>query len=280
MIVLFTDFGVSAPYVGQLKAVLLQKAPEMPIIDLFHDAPCFDPMLSAYLLAAYAKDFPVDTVFLCVVDPGVGNMQRKPVAVWIDQRWYVGPDNGLFNVMALHGFESNGSECDSSDCATSDAANSGIVDSGFASSGFSNSGFANNQWWHITWVPDNLSSSFHGRDLFAPVAARLALGGLPPGVQQEYSSQIDQTWDHDLAKIIYIDSFGNAITGLRESMMTPNSTLRIKGTNIPRAKTFSDVPLGEGFYYINANGLLEIAVNQGRADLHYKLKIGADINFG
>jgi S-adenosylmethionine hydrolase len=252
MIVLFTDFGVSAPYVGQLKAVLLQKAPEVPIVDLFNDAPCYDPKSSAYLLAAYIKDFPVDTVFLCVVDPDVGNKQRKPVAVRIDQRWFVGPDNGLFNMIALHS----------------------------TSSGKADSVNVNNQWWHITWVPENLSSSFHGRDLFAPVAARLALGEMPPGVQQDYASQIDETWDSDLKKIVYIDSFGNAVTGVRASTLSPNATLSVKGVNISRARTFSDVPVGVGFFYVNANGLVEIAVNQGRADVLYQLTIGVEVNVG
>lgn len=259
MIVLFTDFGVSGPYVGQLKAVLLQKAPEVPIVDLFNDAPCYDPKSSAYLLAAYTKGFPVDTVFLCVVDPGVGNKQRKPVAVRIDQRWFVGPDNGLFNVIALH--------------------SSGNSNSGYSDSGNANSGFSENQWWHITWEPKNLSSSFHGRDLFAPVVARLALGEMPPGVEQDYASQIDQTWDSDFKKVVYIDSFGNAVTGVRASMLSPNATLSVQGVNISRARTFSDVPVGVGFYYENANGLVEIAVNQGRADLLYQLSIGVEVNF-
>jgi S-adenosyl-L-methionine hydrolase (adenosine-forming) len=72
MIALFTDFGLHGPYTGQMKAVLHQMAPGIPIIDLFADAPVGNPKASAYLLAAYAAWFPVRTVFLCVVDPGVG----------------------------------------------------------------------------------------------------------------------------------------------------------------------------------------------------------------
>src|SRR6478736_969001 len=84
MIVLFTDFGLSGPYAGQMKAVLYQMAPGIPVIDLLSDAPVGNPKASAYLLAAYAAWFPAGTIFLCVVDPGVGGMRPaiilKPTA--------------------------------------------------------------------------------------------------------------------------------------------------------------------------------------------------------
>ena len=144
MIVLFTDFGINGPYVGQMKAVLFQQAPGVSVVDLFADAPAFEPQLSAYLLAAYVNEFPQGSVFLCVVDPGVGNQSRRPVIVKVDERWFVGPDNGLFNVICTR------------------AKNPKAI-----------------QWWQITWQPPKLSSSFHGRDLFAPVAARLASAEMP-----------------------------------------------------------------------------------------------------
>ena len=98
MIVLFTDFGLQGPYTGQMKAVLQQMAPGMPAIDLFADAPVGNPKASAYLLAAYAEWFAAKTVFLCVVDPGVGGT-RPPIILEADGRWYVGPGNGLFELM-------------------------------------------------------------------------------------------------------------------------------------------------------------------------------------
>jgi len=87
MIALFTDFGLHGPYTGQMKAVLHQMAPGIPIIDLFADAPVGNPKASAYLLAAYAAWFPVRTVFLCVVDPGVGGT-RPSIFIESDSRWY------------------------------------------------------------------------------------------------------------------------------------------------------------------------------------------------
>jgi S-adenosylmethionine hydrolase len=98
MIVLFTDFGLQGPYTGQMKAVLHQMAPGMPVIDLFADAPVGNPKASAYLLAAYAGWFAPGSVFLCVIDPGVGSA-RPPIIVEADGRWYVGPGNGLFELI-------------------------------------------------------------------------------------------------------------------------------------------------------------------------------------
>jgi S-adenosylmethionine hydrolase len=98
MIVLFTDFGLQGPYTGQMKAVLHQMAPDVPIIDLFADAPAGNPKASAYLLAAYAQWFAAGTTFLCVVDPGVGGA-RPPIMLDADGRWYVGPGNGLFELI-------------------------------------------------------------------------------------------------------------------------------------------------------------------------------------
>src|SRR5512140_2200999 len=96
-IVLFTDFGTGDIYVGQVKAVLQRLAPDVALIDLLHDAPAFSVRASAHLLAALAERFAEDTVFLAVVDPGVGGA-RDAVVVRADERCYVGPDNGLLSV--------------------------------------------------------------------------------------------------------------------------------------------------------------------------------------
>lgn len=231
MIVLFTDFGTGSPYVGQLQAVLAQQAPGVAVIELFNDAPAFDPQASAYLLAAYINEFPPDTVFLCVVDPGVGNASRRPVMVQLDGRWLVGPDNGLFDVVIHRGGEVKA--------------------------------------WEISWRPPQLSASFHGRDLFAPVAAQLASGKLPPARELTWPAF---TASEELAKIIYIDAFGNAISGLRAAQIPSQACLGIGAHVLSRARTFSDVPLGQAFWYENANGLAEIAINQGHAAQGLQIK--------
>lgn len=243
MIILFTDFGVNGPYVGQMKAVLHRQAPGVPVIDLFADAPAFEPKLAAYLLAAYVDEFPKDSVFLCVVDPGVGSASRRPVVVNIDGRWFVGPDNGLFNVVATR---------------------AKIPDETL--------------WYEITWQPEKLSNSFHGRDLFAPVAAQLASGRQPQWEKLPGDECIDSNWPQELQKVIYIDAFGNAMTGVRAQNMDKTTLLTVNGHTLGWARTFSDVKAGEGFWYENANGLVEISVNQDRADQKYHLTVGCDFS--
>ncbi len=98
VIALFTDFGLPGPYTGQMKPVLCQMAPGIPVVDLFADAPVGNARASAYLLAAYAEWFATGTVFLAVVDPGVGGT-RPAIILEADGRWYVGPGNGLFELV-------------------------------------------------------------------------------------------------------------------------------------------------------------------------------------
>lgn len=238
MIVLFTDFGLEGPYVGQMKAVLQAEAPGVPVIDLFADAPTHDPRAAAYLLPAYAAEFPSATVFLCVVDPGVGG-DRTPAVVSADGRWFVGPENGLFAMIARRAGEV--------------------------------------RWWPIAWRPTRLSASFHGRDLFAPTAARLARGRTPTDAPQSAADLDRPDWPDDLPEVIYIDRFGNAMTGLRAAELPPEALLEVAGRSLERARTFSDVPEGAAFWYENANGLAEIAVNRGRAADLLNLDLGAGI---
>lgn len=240
MIVIATDFGNEGPYLGQMKAVLLREAPAIPVIDLFADLPSFAIQPAAYLLAAYVGEFPPGTVFLCVVDPGVGSA-RAPVVLRADGRWYVGPDNGLFNVIAQRA--------------------------------------ADVAWWNITWRPDYLSRSFHGRDLFAPVAARIARGDAVPGVVADPATRTQEHWPPDLAQVIYIDHFGNAMTGIRVEHLDAGGLLESSGHLLHQAGTFSDVQPGTAFWYGNANGLVEIAVNQGRADRVLGLQVGDRVHF-
>jgi hypothetical protein len=237
MIVLFTDFGLAGPYTGQMKAVLRSEAPQAEIIDLFADAPAGNPRASAYLLAAYAAWFPPGTIFLCVVDPGVGG-ERAPLMLEADRRWYVGPENGLFELVLRRA--------------------------------------QNVRCYEITWRPPTLSASFHGRDLFAPVAAMLARAERPQVRSRDAIRE--SAWPDDLAEIVYIDHYGNAMTGLRGSAVPARATL-ILGDKIRviHAATFSAMPEGGAFWYENSNGLVEIAVNRGRAADQLHLVVGSTL---
>ncbi len=242
MILFFTDFGPAGPYVGQMEAAVRRENPAAVAINLFADAPAHDARAAAYLLAAYAEEFPPPAVFLAVVDPGVGS-SRRALALETDGRWFVGPDNGLFELAVRR--------------ARTVA------------------------WWDIVWRPERLSASFHGRDLFAPVAARLE-GGVRPGAGAKWAEPLAggglrfPDWPDDLAEVVYIDAFGNAVTGLRAKTLPAKGEIKIPNEpRIARARTFSDVPKGSPFWYENANGLAEIAVNGGRADAVLGLKVGS-----
>ncbi len=226
MILLFTDFGYDGPYVGQVKLALARHAPGAAVIDLMHDAPVFDPRASAYLLASLVPEIPEGAAIVGVVDPGVGGL-RRPLAILADGRWYVGPDNGLFELVLRR----------SKNLAVHE----------------------------IVWRPQNLSSSFHGRDLFAPMAARLLAGDRSGLKSLEPDAVSRRDWPDDWSAAIYIDRFGNAVTGVRASSLPPGAALEINGRRLSRFKTFSEAEPGQMFCYENASGLMEIAVNQGNA---------------
>ncbi|MBC8239401.1 MAG: SAM-dependent chlorinase/fluorinase [Alphaproteobacteria bacterium] len=238
MFVLFTDFGPAGPYLGQMKSALATAAPDIPVIDLLSDAPAFAPQPCAYLLAALVSDFPAGAIFLGIIDPGVGST-RAPIVLKADDQWFVGPANGLFEIVGRRATDY--------------------------------------QAWRITYEPKHQSASFHGRDLFAPVAAMIAKKMPVPGDRLSSDHMRQTDWPDDLPEIVYIDHFGNAMTGMRAATLPENAVLEAAGQHISRARVFSDVETGSMFWYENANGLAEIAVNQGRAD-ERGLKVGIPVS--
>ncbi|MDZ5646985.1 SAM-dependent chlorinase/fluorinase [Nitrospirillum sp. BR 11828] len=279
MIFLYTDFGWSGPYVGQMRAVLAARAPAgTAIVDLMHDAPAFDPLAAGRLLAAILPatlaalpPVPVSpasppAVFLAVVDPGVGT-DRRPLAVRLtgDQGrpvWLVGPDNGLFQPLIAD-----------------TVATGGVAEA-----------------WEVTWRPPVLSVSFHGRDLFAPVAAWVAGGGEPgdwarPLAVADLAGTLPMATGGEgdtagNARILYIDGYGNGWTGLRpagalDGTVAPDARLWVGGPDggraVEPARTFGAVSRGAAFWYVNSSGLVEIAVNQGRADQALGFTLGSPI---
>ncbi len=239
MIVLYTDYGVSGPYVGLLHGVLQRAAPQIPRIDLMHDVPGFAIQPAAYLLAALAQEFESGAVFLAVVDPGVGGKRRGAI-VQADGQWFVGPDNGLFNVVAQRAKQLH--------------------------------------WFDSSYDPEHLSNSFHGRDIFAPVAARIACGDAIPGTQVDPVNRLDSTWKKNLAQVIYVDGFGNLMTGIQAGTLTSKSCVTIANRQITHARTFCEVPIGHAFWYENSIGLVEIAMNQGNASASLSVNVGADLS--
>ncbi len=237
-LVLFTDFGLAGPYVGQMKAAIHRVAPHAVVLDLCHDLAPFASRLAAYLLAALLPYLPVGACVVAVVDPGVGTARRGLVLEGSGMR-LIGPDNGLLAVAAQR---------------------------------------LDRPCWHALPPPQEVFSvTFQGRDWFAPAAARLqtgrelalqALGAhLPEG----------SDWPPDWACVIYIDRYGNAMTGLRADTLPVNSVLEMAGRRLVGGRTFADVPVGEAFWYANSCCLVEIAVNQGQAARMLDLEVGAPI---
>jgi S-adenosylmethionine hydrolase len=233
VIVLFTDFGVRDPYVGQVKARLAEYAPAQLVVDLLHEVPDFNPHAGAHLLAAFATVFQPGSVFLAVVDPGVGT-PRDAVVVMAGGRWFVGPDNGLLSIVAAR--------------------------------------HADTRVWRISWQPAGMSSTFHGRDLFAWVAAEIARGEFLADSLTPIDKLEVEFDPGDLARVIYIDHFGNAWTGLRG--VPKDARVSAVGRQFKHSDSFGFVGKGEGFWFVNSVGLLELAVNRGSAAATYGLKLG------
>ena len=176
-------------------------------------------------MPAYSCGFEPGSVFLCVVDPGVGS-DRPAVVVCADGRWYVGPNEGLFAPLARRAAKA---EC-----------------------------------WQLA-TPAGVSSCFHGRDVFAPIAAQLAREGSYSGAALPADRLEVPGWPNDLFRIVYTDRFGNLITGVRASSVDQHAILEAGHHALRPARTFSSVARGEAFWYINSSGLVEIAVSQGNA---------------
>lgn len=239
MILLFTDFGSNGPYLGQMETVLRGTAPGIEVINLISDAPTAAPIPGGYLLAALCGQFPAGSVFLCVVDPGVGG-DRMALVLEADGRWYVGPDNGLLNTVAAQA--------------------------------------RHKRWFRIDWRPERLSISFHGRDVFAPIAARIAKHDFS-GVHELVEGPDIEFWPVDRGSLIYFDHYGNAMTGLRYRCEFEGRTLLVNDRHVPHSEVFGAVDEGKAFWYRNSLDLVEIAVNLGRADQALDLAIGDSVLF-
>ena len=237
MIGIYTDYGLAGPYLGSIYAVLANKAPGQRVITLMADAPRHKPKMSAYLLAAVSSELPEGTIIFAVVDPGVGSEEHMPVILNLDGLWFVGPDNGIFDIVARRS--------------------------------------AHIKSWRIPKPSRKISNTFHGRDLYAPACAIIANDGFPEG--QEFTWEDLHQWPDDLYEIIYIDHFGNAMTGIRGAGIDRTRNIKFKDHLVSYANYFAEVKPGQGFWHVNSYGLLEIAVNQGSASEIFDLKVETSI---
>lgn len=241
IITLTSDFGLQDYYVSAMKATILGILPETHLVDISHDVPSQDIMAGSWILQNSAMLFPAETVHLVVVDPGVGT-QRKPIALRVDNQLFVGPDNGIFSLL------------------TKDRDFTAIE-------------LTNQTFWG-----DNISTTFHGRDIFAPVAAHLSRGTPLDELGNPIDELVSYRWAVPIADkdglegmIIHIDKFGNLITNISSGLLEDNiAENRVKiyiGNSILTeiVPTYGSVTEGEPAAYIGSSGMLEIAINQGNA---------------
>lgn len=227
-IALLTDFGLRDPYVGVLKGVLASIAPRVPVIDICHEIPPFDVRAAAWVLRGAAPYFPRGTIFVAVVDPGVGSGRRILLAEAGGQL-FLAPDNGLLADLESASFR---------------------------------------QVAKRALFLAKISNTFHGRDIFAPVAARLARGLAPSKVGPRVWSIV--RLPREQGQVVWIDRFGNVVTDLPPGP----AHLRFRGRRIPVVPTYSSAKCGSLVAVVGSSGTIEIAVVQGDAARRLGAKIG------
>lgn len=257
IITLTTDFGTSDTYVGIMKGVILSINPKAQIVDLTHAIPPQDIYEAAFSIYAARSYFPKGTIHIIVVDPGVGS-DRQAIVSHIDNAFFVCPDNGVLSYL-LHGAENAGTP---------------PIDS----VAIQNAAY---------YLPE-VSNTFHGRDIFAPVAAHLSLGvpfdDIGPPVKTLVRlpiPQIDTSGDTLIGQIIKIDRFGNLITNISKGAFEAflnddvNYEIRVGSTSLNRLNSaYADAEIGEPLAIMGSLALLEIAVNGGNAEKQLGLKRG------
>ncbi|MBE9114140.1 SAM-dependent chlorinase/fluorinase [Nodosilinea sp. LEGE 07298] len=249
IIALITDFGLQDSYVGVMKGVIATLSPTAQLIDLTHSIPPQDIYAARFTLLSAYPYLPPGTIYLVVVDPGVGTT-RRAVAVQTSHGFLVGPDNGVL---------------------------SGVLDSTPAIGAVE---LLNPDYWRSPQP----SVTFHGRDIFAPVAAHLANGvpidRLGPAVDPQSlitlplmrSTPTATGWQ---GTVQYIDRFGNAATTIPASAVASDHwTVTVGETTLPGLRTYGEVPPGEGLALVGSHGFVEIAVNQGSAQQRFGLAVG------
>jgi S-adenosylmethionine hydrolase len=251
ILTLTTDFGTQDGYVGAMKGVILSIDRQTRLVDIGHNIPPQNITHAASVVADSTPCFPNGTVHLVVVDPGVGS-HRAPVVAQIDGHLYVGADNGLFPAVAerlgrrlrARRIEPVGPLLD--------------------------------------WLPEHISHTFHGRDVFAPVAGGLASGQfhfdtLHPKIELMTNSTAPPVLEDKriIGRIVTFDHFGNAMTNIRAEHLDTSNRFEVRVNEsqcIPVVDTYASVPQGQAAAVIGSAGYLEIAIREGSARTALRLK--------
>ena len=231
---LLTDFGTQDGYVGAVKGIIASVAPDVVVDDVSHDIAAGDVEAAAWALGAYWRRYPEGTVHLVVVDPGVGT-KRDAIAIEADGRFLIGPDNGVLS-WALRDAEGKPS-------------------------------------MYVLERPDTaISNTFHGRDLFAPAAARLAAGESIAALGPAKLGMVRLPWPEPVhhargvdGVVVHVDRFGNLITNIPADQAIGDCFVRVGAMEVEVRSTYGDVDVGELIAHPGSRGLIEIAMRDGRA---------------
>ena len=258
-IALFTDFGWDDPYVAQVKGVILTLNPNARLLDLMHSVSPFSVTEGAYLLDQCAEEFPPGTIFVAVVDPGVGT-DRDPILVETGKgKYFVGPDNGIFSQVIAHETMTRAWKLDKPQ--------------------FFRSG--------------EISRTFHGRDIFGPIAAHLAAGTDPDKLGTPIKTltllpdkEAVLSGNQIYVEVLHIDRYGNVILNLPAgtdlaARLKEGNLVRIsigrESFSAPLVKTYAEVEKGRLLLLYGSGGLLEISMNEGSAAQRMKVQPGASV---
>lgn len=248
IITLTTDFGLKDNYVGIVKGIISGINPKAKIIDISNFVPPFDIEAGRYLLETSHNNFSPGTIHLAIVDPGVGS-SRKALLLETEQYFFIGPDNGLFSFVPKSQIKR-------------------VI--------------SINQ---KKYFMKDVSSTFHGRDIFAPVAAYLSLGVSPEefgrgirSIVRQKQIGIRKIKKGTVGRVIYIDHFGNLVTSFKkDDLPLEQFSVYLDNRKIGRLqKTFGSVKKNQPICYINSFGYLEIGLNQGSAAEFFKVDYSSD----
>jgi S-adenosylmethionine hydrolase len=249
MITLTSDFGLKDPYVAEMKGVILTINPKATLIDVTHGIEKFNIRMATFTLASAAPYFPKGTVHLAVVDPGVGT-ERRAILIQTKQGFFIGPDNGILTLAA----QQQGIE----------------------------------HIYQLTnpkFMLPKVSSTFHGRDVFAPAAAHLDRGVKPSEFGREITDAVAPEFASVkrengslIGEVLHVDGFGNIITNINKKEVAQIKIVNVKlpGTSLKLAlgKTYEQAKPKEPIALIGSHGFLEIALNQGSAADKFHVKVG------
>lgn len=258
IVALLTDYGTRDQYAGSLRGAVLAACPDANVVDVTHDVERYAVREAAFVLRSTVTVFPAGTTFVAVVDPGVGT-NRRCIAIRAGGYYFVGPDNGLFSLVLA----------DHPEAEVRELTNSGLF-------------------------RPNISSTFHGRDIFGPVGGALARGT----AFEDVGPLIDDVFTFEFSKpavtddgleghVIYVDTYGNLVTSISGAQWRTFAgsvdgdltelVADVRGVIVPVVNTFGDVPEDEACAYFGSAGRIEIAVNRGSAAKRFDAALGSPV---